>query len=192
MGLYVESLNNIPEPVDRDYFIYLLDYGWNEPLGEALRSNFDEMAKKSAQSRAVIIKGTDRTHFQNEVFSWHHINGLDADNILPALLITNCHPRYFRDNNDNEPKNDTALYRDTNSGKTKLILIPFKSFCKTTLEVIDCISQIFKDISEGKDISNFEVKKQITKGNKGAFFDALILEPNFSGIGINLKKLFQK
>lgn len=36
MGLYVQSLNNIPQSAHRDYYIYLLDYGWSEPLGNAL------------------------------------------------------------------------------------------------------------------------------------------------------------
>ncbi len=44
MGLMVHSLDGIPEEHHRDYFIYLLDYGWNEPLSDALRNNFGHMA----------------------------------------------------------------------------------------------------------------------------------------------------
>lgn len=41
MGLMVHSLEGIPEGHHRDYYIYLLDYGWNEPLGDALKKNFN-------------------------------------------------------------------------------------------------------------------------------------------------------
>ncbi|MFX2101668.1 hypothetical protein [Acinetobacter baumannii] len=71
MGLKVHSLQNVPKTENRDFFIYLLDYGWHEPLSRTLRENFDLMAKKAAVSRAVVIQGTEIGHFENEVFSWH-------------------------------------------------------------------------------------------------------------------------
>ena len=46
MGLKVHSLQNVPQTENRDFFIYLLDYGWHEPLSRTLRENFDLMAKK--------------------------------------------------------------------------------------------------------------------------------------------------
>jgi len=39
MGLHVHSLSNIPKSENRDYLIYLLEYGWHEPLAEALRKH---------------------------------------------------------------------------------------------------------------------------------------------------------
>ena len=32
MGLMVHSLEEIPRNVERNYYIYLLDYGWDEPI----------------------------------------------------------------------------------------------------------------------------------------------------------------
>ena len=74
MGLYVQSLNNIPQSAHRDYYIYLLDYGWSEPLGNALMNNYEKMAQLAAENDAVVIRGTHRVHFEDEVLSWHHIN----------------------------------------------------------------------------------------------------------------------
>ena len=37
MGLYVHSLGEIPNGAERAYYVYLLDYGWEEPLGSAVR-----------------------------------------------------------------------------------------------------------------------------------------------------------
>ncbi len=89
MGLYIQSLTNIPIDTTRNYFIYLLDYGWEEPLGEALIKNYEKMASIAAENKAVVIRGTDKVHFQDEVLSWHNINGEDAEDMLPAILITN-------------------------------------------------------------------------------------------------------
>ena len=74
MGLHVHSLSNIPKSENRDYLIYLLEYGWHEPLADALNHNFYKMAGIAAQNRAVVIKGTELAHFENEVFSWHQID----------------------------------------------------------------------------------------------------------------------
>ncbi|MEW5911852.1 MAG: hypothetical protein AB1814_04805 [Thermodesulfobacteriota bacterium] len=98
MGLHVHSLTNIPKSENRDYLIYLLEYGWHEPLCEALNENFDKMAALAANRRSVVIKGTEIAHFENEVFSWHHINNEQGEDILPAILITNAHPSYFFEN----------------------------------------------------------------------------------------------
>ena len=92
MGLWVQSLNNIPIEAHREYYIYLLDYGWHEQLGQALMDNYEKMASLAADNNAVVIRGTHRVHFEDEVFSWHHINGEDAEKLLPAILITNRHP----------------------------------------------------------------------------------------------------
>ena len=50
------------------------------------------MAKKAAVNSTVVIQGTEIGHFEDEVFSWHGINGVDAEDCLPAILITNTHP----------------------------------------------------------------------------------------------------
>jgi hypothetical protein len=44
MSLHVQSLDYLPANAPRGYYVYLLDYGWREPLGEALRNNFQRMA----------------------------------------------------------------------------------------------------------------------------------------------------
>ena len=55
MGLHVHSLSNIPKSDNRDYLIYLLDYGWYEPLAATLNEKFDQMANIAARNRAVVI-----------------------------------------------------------------------------------------------------------------------------------------
>jgi len=48
---------------------------------------------------------------------------------------------------------------------------------------------LFTDIESGKDLSEFRIAKEAQKGIGSAIVDALILEPNISGVGFNFKKL---
>ncbi|EDU3846309.1 hypothetical protein CBJ89_003396 [Salmonella enterica subsp. enterica serovar Essen] len=188
MGLHVHSLDNIPKSSNRDYLIYLLDYGWHEPLARAINENFDKMVSIAAKNRAVVIKGTELAHFENEVFSWHKINDEKGDDILPAILITNAHPSYFRENNFGY-RGNKGLYKESDSGDLKLILIPLKKFCTNTTEVISLIGRVFSDIESKKDLSDFRIAKEIKKGIGSAIVDSIILEPNISGIGFSFNKL---
>ena len=188
MGLHVYSLNNIPKSENRDYLIYLLDYGWHEPLARSINENFDKMVSIAAKNRAVVIKGTELAHFENEVFSWHKINNEKGDDILPAILITNAHPSYYRESNYSYREN-RGLYKESIVGDLKLILIPLKKFCTNTTEVISLIEGVFLDIEAKKDLSNFRVAKEIKRGIGSAIVDSIILEPNISGIGFSFNKL---
>jgi len=181
MGLHIHSLVNVPPNVNRDYFIYLLDYGWDEPLGEALMKNYDKMARIAAKSKAVVIRGTE-PHFQDEVFSWHSINGENADDILPAILITNKHPDQFRGHYfDSERVINDATY--------KLILIPLRRFCKSTTDVIVLIDKLFSDIQDEKDLRDFKIAQEMKQGFGKALVDSIILEPNIGGIGFSFKNM---
>ena len=182
MGLHISSLQHIPENAKRDYFIYLLDYGWNEPLIEALEKNYDKMAQLAADNNAVVIKETRKIHFEDEVLSWNNINGEDANEILPAILITNRHPAKFKESFN-------VRQSEKVENDLKMILIPLKKFCKTTTDVTELISKLFKDIEEQKDINDFKISKEIRRGFGSALADSLILEPNFIGVGLNFRTL---
>ena len=71
----------------------------------------------------------------------------------------------------------------------KLILVPFKRFCKNTSDVVTLIEKIFNDIIEEKDLSDFRIAKEMNKGVGKAIVDSIILEPNFSGLGFSFNKL---
>lgn len=183
MGLWIQSLENIPLEAKRDYFIYLLDYGWTEPLGEALMNNYEKMASIAAEHRAVVIRGTHRVHFEDQVLSWHHINGEEAEDLLPAVLITNRHPYQFRENFGNKQKRIEE--------NLKLIIIPLKKYCKTTTEVVSMIEKIFVDVKEKKDLTDFRINREMRKGLGHALVDGLVLEPNIAGVGFNFNKLIE-
>lgn len=182
MGLYIQSLTNIPLEAKRDYFVYLLDYGWSEPLGEALMKNYEKMASIAAENKAVVIRGTHRVHFEDEVLSWHNVNGENAEELLPAILITNRHPQKFKETL--QPGGNKKV-----EGDLKMIFIPLKKFCNNTTDVINLVEKLFNDIKDQKDLSDFRIAKELKKGFGRAVADSLILEPNFAGLGFSFNKM---
>jgi len=184
MGLHIQSLEHIPSEARRDYYIYLLDYGWEEPLGEALMKNYSKMAEIASGNQAVVIRGTQRVHFEDQVLSWHHVNGESAEEILPAILVTNRHPREFKENFG--PERSASVDEDM-----KMILIPLKKFCKTTSEVVNLIEKVFNDIQSKKDLHEFRIAKELKRGLGRALVDAVILEPNVGGFGFSFSKMIK-
>lgn len=183
MGLHIHTLAAIPAEAQRKYFIYILDYGWKEPLTDALIQNFTNMARMAADAESVVIAGIHPVHFANEVFSWHGINGEDGEQVLPAIMITSLHPKYFLDNNREGERGPEIT--------EKLVLIPLKKACKSTEQVIELIKSIFTDIKGGKTPVSFAIAKEIRKSESGRFADALLLEPNWNGLGVKLPQLFE-
>lgn len=185
MGLVVRSLEDLPDISDRKYYIYLLDYGWHEPLGQALRDNFDRIAMSVSPHKGVVIRrAEDGVHFDDEVLSWHNINGEEVEDghLLPAILITNRHPKEFRNALANEDRGKNAAF--------KMVLIPLKKFCKTTSEVVNALISITEDVKAERALKNFSVAKQMKRGVGRAIVDGVILEPNIAGFGFSLNKMF--
>jgi len=181
MGLMIHSLGELPADAHRAYYVYLLDYGWDEPLGEVLFKNFDRMADHASRNNAVVIRGVVGAHFADEVLSWHHVNGQPAETILPAILLTTRNPHEFRDpemphSNGSQPQHP-------------MLLVPLRDACKTTADVATLIDRLFVDIRNGKELSQFHIAAELKRGKNGAITDALILRPTFSGVGVDLKQI---
>jgi hypothetical protein len=194
MGLYIHSLSRLPLGVDADYYLYVLDYGWDEPLGDALRTNFQHIADLAGRHKAVIIAGTNprafsdemiSVHFDDPQFSWSNINGESGEAILPALMISTIHPQRFRDENQGY----RPILSKRGLADEKLIIIPLRDTCKNSTDVMVLIEKIFRDIAEKKPLSGFSVSKEIKADSRGTVSDALILKPSIWGMGVDLREL---
>lgn len=181
MGLHVHSVSDIPLSENRAYYLYVLDYyNWDEPVSNALQKNIEKISSFCAKNNAVMIKGLPDSHFYSDVLSWVGINGQDPNTILPALLITTTHPRYFIEaDNIQTPK----------ELRESMVFLKIRDICKTPGNVIDLLERIFADIKGKKKIQDFSITHELRAGERGALVDALILEPNISGVGIDIKKL---
>jgi len=189
MGLHISTMQELPAG-DRSLFIYLLDYGWpNGPYERLFRENFGAMARRAEETHAVVIMSDRGIHFADEVLSWHSILGYDAAELLPAVLITHTHPSYFE---RGQRLSDGGAFRD-------LALIPLKQACTTPEQFQVFISSIFSDLEKGHSLRNFQAVKFDALGKKRSSASAglikrvgraVLLQPNFAGVGVDLKKLF--
>ena len=57
MGLMIHSLGQLPADAHRDYYVYLLDYGWDEPLGDASIIPTHLLSLFARQHVKVILSG---------------------------------------------------------------------------------------------------------------------------------------
>ena len=181
MGLYVHSIGELPGEAYRSYYVYLLDYGWDETFGDAVRRNLPRMADMASRSDAVVIHGPRGMHFEDEVLSWHHINGSPAEDVLPAILVTTRHPRTFR-----EVFGPGAAFP---TPADALLLIPLRKTCKTPDDVVALIDRLFRDVAAKKNLIEFTVAKETRRGVGPAIVDALMVQRKVAGIGIDLAKL---
>lgn len=187
MGLMVHSLDGIPEEHHRDYFIYLLDYGWKEPLSNALKENFGRMATLASENKkAVVVMRTDEgVHFSDEVLSWHSINGDDAEqnDLLPAILVTNRHPMEFK------RRSESYIVDNEMEKDLKLILFPLRKYCSTTSEVVELIQKIFVKIKKGEKLENFNIVREKRESRHGVIVPSLIIEPDRTGTSISFNTI---
>jgi len=172
--------SELPVETSRGYYLYLLDYGWEEPLGRALHDNFDSMADRASHHDAAVLVGVGH-EFNDEVLSWHDINGRSADDILPAILITNKHPASF-----------VGMRGAWDRQGDHLVLIPLRDRCKTPTDVARLIDRIFNDIKASRPLAEFAVAREDRASIKGAILDAVVLRPTVGGFGIDLKALFRR
>ncbi len=181
MGLYVNSVSDLPLSESRSYYLYVLDYcNWNEPVSDILKANVERIATMCAEHDAVMVRGLPGSHFNSEVLSWVKINGQGPNTVLPALLITTIHPKYFIDSDNVEPPHEI---------NDSLVFVKIRDVCKNPGDVVALLDKIFSDIKEHKKIQDFTISHELRKGEHGALVDALILEPNFVGLGVDVKKL---
>ncbi len=175
MGLKINTLAELPSNIDRSYYLYILDYyNWDEPIGNTLRDNFDKIAEFAANNNSIVIQGIKESHFYSELLSFDAVNGLPPNELLPALMITTIHSKYFLDAND-------KILKGVKIPDDKLIFIKIGSICKKPIDVIKLIEKIFSDIKDKKEIEDFSIKKELKSGKDNAINDALILEPNNEG-----------
>ncbi len=128
----------------------------------------------------MVVRGTDRVHFEDEVFSYHEVNGLDGNEILPAILISTINPHAFNE------QHKFGRYRDDD----KLIIIPLRKFVDNSDQVYGFVRKLLAELKAGKNLSDIEVIKPRSRSIGKRLLDSIVLQPNFIGIGVDLKSLF--
>ncbi len=189
MGLKITTITRLPPDTGRDFFIYFLDYGWDNELTDAMYANFDKLAAIASDNRSLLLMGLNRQEFANEVLSWHHINNDPADDLLPAILITDVEPQKLAQGS--EPIFHETAHRGKRFGShpEKFVLIPLRDFCTTQSDVTNLLNLLARDLVSGRTLSDFEVKR-VKSREDGAAADMIVLQPNIAGIGVDLKEIW--
>ena len=191
MGLYVSSMRELPVG-SRSLYLYLLDYGWPSGDYERLfRENFGHLSHRASETGSVVVMSGQGVHFANEVLDWHHVCGHDSADLLPALLLTHAHPSYFVERTQSTEVADLG----------DIALIPLRSACTTPQDFLSIIGSVFEDLEKGLTLRNFRADRfDVLSPPKGSWVseararvgDAVLLQPNFAGLGIDLKKLLSR
>ncbi|MBL9100885.1 MAG: hypothetical protein JNL82_08000 [Myxococcales bacterium] len=178
MGLMIHSLCELPAyagSYERDFYVYILDYGWGDDLSTEMHRQFPRMAEAASRHGAVVLRGTVGHHFADEVFSWHHVNGVDAKGLLPAILVTTKHPQAFRQ----------GCWGPAEQ-KDRMLLIPLREVCKSPSDIAYLLDRLFSDIQEKQRLSQFDVARRMIAGRDGATLDAIVLKSSSAGPGLKL------
>ncbi|CAN7237720.1 hypothetical protein [Caulobacter sp. LjRoot300] len=187
MGLYISHMETVSIKMDRSLYIYLLDYGW--PGGEweqLFKRHFMHMADRATQTGAVVVGSMNGIHFGNEVLSWHKVGDLNADDVLPGLLVTTTHPNYFRESTRDDAPAEPGL--------GDLLVIPLKPFCKDETDFLRAIEGIFSDLKGGLELKNFQIAKHDPRRHRALevgkkIVNAIEAKPGAFGFSIDLKAL---
>jgi len=190
MDLKITTLARLPENTDRLFFVYFLDYGWDDELTQAMYANFDLLAGVAAENRSLLLSGLNRTEFANEVLSWHRINGEPADELLPAIMITDVEPRMVGNFADHEFGHFQHHSRSRSVWPERFLLIPLREVCRSAADVTALLQKLAADLRSGRPLSEFEIRRVEVK-NANAASDMIVLQPNIAGIGIDLKEVFR-
>lgn len=180
MGLVIESLVEVRPELERNYWIYLLNYGLEEELANAIKANFVQVAERTSKSRSVILMGTSR-HFSDEVLSWHRVFGMSGDEYLPALLISTRNPHDFHEGRV-DPKSDDQDY----------ILVPLRKVATTGSDAVAILNSILMDIEQASPLGDFAIQKKLIAQQVGPDWGkAVVLKPTFMGVGLDLQELWK-
>lgn len=174
MGYRISTLKNLPKH-HNFYFILIGDYSVNDRINDLFRNNFNYLADNVSNSG--IVQRTEDQALEQEIYrsvgSLIH-NKSELGNLIrsieshmPGLLITDKHPSEL---------DESSL----------IIFITFSKLSKIYKNNNDLVQDLIA-LSEGKNKNIIE--KVNNKGFLTKLKDALILEPNIHGFGINLKKL---
>lgn len=180
MGLIVESLAEISPELERKYWIYLLNYGLQSELADAIKRNFVEIAQRTSKSQSVLIMGASR-HFDDEVLRWDRVFGLSGDEHLPAILITTKNPHEFREHNWDRDRNEHEY-----------ILVPLRKLGATGDDAVAVLNSILRDVEASKPLAEFAIRSRLQERSlPQTVGKVLVLQPNFFGLGVDLKEVMR-
>ncbi len=178
MGVKITSIAQIPSDVDIPYYVYLLTSQYPFESNMALQEAFDILAREASEHDFVVLQGL--THeFGGEVMNAYSIDGIPVDDLLAAILISTVNPHQFEQVRSIDTRG--PFRRDE-----RVVFISLRQEHPSRDDVFRLVQQVLSDVRAGRDLSDFAC----VQGGRTKFLDSLVIQPNFSGVGVDLKTLW--
>ena len=169
-GYILNELANLPIDEKVNFYIFVVNGQYREPLYEMIQSNFVNIAQ-SIGNHAVIATGTDSKRFTTEVARQYLGTGnSDASftSLLPALLITNEHP-------------------DRLDEKSLRLIVPLRD-AETRFGNLRNFFELLSQFVRGE--NNYFISQFENKSSKLGIANRIIgLRPGMFGISLNINEL---
>lgn len=171
MGYMLSSLGNLPIEEDVEFYIFVVNGGWQGGLTEIIFHNFEKIARDIGP-QAVIAKGFEETFWPQEIAEKYLGKTYTAlFRFLPALLITDSHPEKLKP-------------------ESMRLLIPLEG----VEERFGTFDQFFSSLIRFVRHEDTEFLEKFKDGTNMSHeaLEIVELKPNFFGVGINLNRLIGK
>lgn len=172
MGYVLNQLSNLPVDDNINFYIFVINGQYHDPLYDTIQKNFFEIAREIG-TNAVVAMGTDRKAFTTSVARKYLGDGNSDSSftaLLPALLITNDHPENLKENSLRLVV--PLKHAEANFGNWHSF---FDSLAQFVRGENDVFARKFEDKADLIDAANRVV----------------MLQPNFFGFGVNVNALLK-
>ena len=181
MGYIATDLARVPKG-DYDWYIFLLEDGWNDDLRSELSDNFRTLARQVGPS-ALVVQGADPLPFYDQVFYEYALQELQTEtdyHALPALLITDTPPSEIREDR-------------TRVESAKMLLMPLSKRYVRAGSITDILKEL---VSAIKKPEAFEALQTLDEQGMKTHWCRLLsyfeLKPSFFGFGLNVNKIIEE
>lgn len=195
MGLYISKMDTVTIRGQRNFYIYLLDYGWQDSEWEQrFKKHFMKMGDLASETNSVVVASPRGVHFANEVLSWHKFGDIDAKKLLPGILITQTHPNYFQTEQANEDW--PPPHEPDPAGMENLLMVPLSQFPDDEAYFIRTIEELFEDIKAGTALEGLRIAdndfRQASQKKLSRFVDSIEIKPGMFGLRFDLRKFARR
>lgn len=180
MGFITTNIANVPTR-GYEWYIMLIEDGWEDDLRETLSGNFEELANRVG-SDALVVKGLEWEEFYPRGFDQNVVqnSGPSPGPPLPAILVTNKPP--------NRIDWDTA-----DSGVSidpKIIFLPLAEYDQPTETLGNFLDNLVHSLKDPGAIEALEQGDEKYIEEKWAWLNKYVnIKPNFFGFGIDMENI---
>jgi hypothetical protein len=180
MGYLATDIARIPSE-GYEWYIFLLEDGWNDDLRRELTENFLNFVREVGPN-VLVVRGTEPRDFRNALFDRYvlHRDYPDRSLPLPAILVSNLSPSAM----NGKPEAMEAA---------KIILFPLDRQYLRPSSITNFLQQVAQAAQDTRSFDALESLDEVELERRwGWITEYFDLKPNFFGFGLNLNKVMDR